>query len=112
MKKLTLLLGALAVIGLCLPANAFFGLDKHKSRIEAKIACEKWASKGGFFTQKNEWEDGRTTTKKQPVRACIEEKDTRQFLGWWRMGKSNESVWNYKKGDINWNAKVVRRFKY
>ena len=41
-KKTNSSAGSIRVIGLSLPAYAFFGLDKHKSKLEADMACDKW----------------------------------------------------------------------
>ena len=81
-------------------------LNKYPSEVQAKAACDKWASEGGFYILKTpEYLEKNPSfsssgkpylfekqTFKKNVRFCQQEMETKQYLGYQRSIKKNTII--------------------
>lgn len=113
MKSLKLLASVLLLIGVS-------GCEsKFPSRVEAQNACEEWDSQGEISdgdVRKGKWEmreDGKSYfvyQKNREARACVEEKETNQFLGY-ENPTILDRTWVREEGWMK-GAKVMKHFRY
>ncbi len=133
-----LLIPLLAALALPTAVNAnWFG--KYNSRIEALKACENWASKGNFYISiykdapirykkysvlKKESEqsddylsskiakDSLEEIKRRSSRYCLEEKETRQILGYGSKGIKPDFIYYENDFMVDFKYKIWKYFKY
>ena len=67
----------------------------YRSKIQAENACKKWASKGGTwgYLIGSNHKNKTNTLLKQPMRFCISEEVTKQYLGHQRINTRKDFVY-------------------
>ena len=90
------------------------------SKYEAEIACNKWIEKGGVYTEYfNDYEYNledftRKDIRKEeklPLRYCIEEAETEQFIGFEKKTVKEGAVVEREWGK-NYGSEITQRFRY
>ena len=109
----------------CIKAISTYEPGSYPSKSEAKLACDKWVSKGGkydyFRLNTFRYRTGQITWKEhiinpdydhevRDVRFCRYEIETRQYLGWDSGVKYGEMY--SSDSDTKPKKKIVKHFRY
>lgn len=99
---------------------AISGCNSYGSRLEARNACQKWASKGGSYVEHyserdysfatKKYEEKRVEEKKQ-LRRCLTEDRTDQLLGL-EMTALRDGDKVPRDFSRNYGEQVIKRFRY